>query len=246
MPPSLNCPSCGAPSPSIGASRCTYCGSTLTTVSCPHCFAAIFAGMDFCPSCGTRADRAEDAEGESLVCPGCASEMRPLRVGATTMHECAACSSLWLAADEFTALCTAREERGAVMAFAGVNRMALAASAPAPVVRYVPCPVCKKIMNRQNFGHRSGVVIDVCKGHGVWFEQDELRATLAFIDSGGFELARQEAETRRVEAQAALIREFEKSGKIQTHIEIVSREQRSGIGGSTALDEALRSLFSPK
>ena len=42
------------------------------------------------------------------------------------------------------------------------------------------CPGCKACT----------VIIDVCKGHGVWFEQNELSAALRFIESGGFERAR--------------------------------------------------------
>lgn len=52
-------------------------------------------------------------------------------------------------------------------------------------VRYRQCPLCEKLMNRTNFGDRSGVIIDVCKGHGAWFQARELHDVLAFIDSGG-------------------------------------------------------------
>jgi Zn-finger nucleic acid-binding protein len=46
-------------------------------------------------------------------------------------------------------------------------------------------------MNRSNFGMRSGVIIDVCRGHGTWFDRDELRRVIEFIRSGGLDLARQ-------------------------------------------------------
>lgn len=46
-------------------------------------------------------------------------------------------------------------------------------------------------MNRINFARCSGVIVDVCKGHGTWFDRDELREILEFIRNGGFELARQ-------------------------------------------------------
>jgi hypothetical protein len=45
-------------------------------------------------------------------------------------------------------------------------------------------------MNRTNYGRISGVVLDVCKDHGLWFDQDELRQVLAFIDGGGLEKSR--------------------------------------------------------
>jgi Zn-finger nucleic acid-binding protein len=46
-------------------------------------------------------------------------------------------------------------------------------------------------MNRVNYAKRSGVVLDVCKDHGIWFDKDELRRVLAFIAGGGLERARE-------------------------------------------------------
>ena len=58
-------------------------------------------------------------------------------------------------------------------------------------VRYVACPVCSKLMLRRNFGETSGVVVDVCSAHGVWFDRGELGAILEYCASG--ELAKAEA-----------------------------------------------------
>lgn len=245
MASSLNCPTCGAPAASPDATRCEYCGSTLATVACPSCMGVMFVGMEFCPRCGAKAARAEDDGGASLPCPGCHGEMRSTRVGDTPMHQCASCASLWLAADAFTALCVNREERGAVTAFVDINRAPGSGAMPAATeaVHYVPCPVCSKIMNRQNFGHRSGVIIDVCKGHGVWFERDELRAALAFIDSGGFERARQADEARRAEEYARLAREFQQLGHVEATLEGADRARRGAGARDGAIDQALRALF---
>ena len=40
-------------------------------------------------------------------------------------------------------------------------------------------------MNRVNFAHCSGVVIDICKGHGTWFDRDELSKIVDFIPPAG-------------------------------------------------------------
>ena len=118
------------------------------------------------------------------------------------MHECPSCASNWMEAEAFTALCSSREERGSVVnLIGGADKTQL----PAPSkVRYVACPVCKKIMNRSNFAHRSGVVIDTCKGHGVWLEAGELGRALAFIDSGGLDKLREEQAHEMTEAAARL------------------------------------------
>src|SRR5262249_10356041 len=48
-----------------------------------------------------------------------------------------------------------------------------------------PCPVCRELMNRRNYGQDSGVILDICKEHGVWFDADELARILAWIRAGG-------------------------------------------------------------
>src|ERR1044071_4064983 len=185
MTTSLACPHCGAAAPSIDAARCAYCGSVLTAIGCPSCFGTMFAGMQFCPHCGARAARVVDESAPPLVCPGCRAAMHAVAVGSTPFHECTECASVWLETATFTQLCMDREQRSAIGALIG--------AAPTDVnptvglaVRYVPCPTCTKVMNRENFGRRSGVVIDVCKQHGVWFERGELHSVIRFIESGAF------------------------------------------------------------
>ena len=46
-------------------------------------------------------------------------------------------------------------------------------------------------MNRRNYGGTSGVIIDLCKADGLWFDADELARILAWIRSGGVEKARE-------------------------------------------------------
>ena len=50
-------------------------------------------------------------------------------------------------------------------------------------------------MNRRNYGKRSGVIVDVCRAHGVWFDNEELTRVLEFVRAGGLQ------ETRRREAE---------------------------------------------
>jgi Zn-finger nucleic acid-binding protein len=46
-------------------------------------------------------------------------------------------------------------------------------------------------MNRSNFARSSGVIIDICKKHGVWFDRDELPKIIDFITGGGMQRARE-------------------------------------------------------
>jgi len=64
-------------------------------------------------------------------------------------------------------------------------------------VQYLRCPVCRTIMNRKNFVRVSGVIVDVCRPHGIWFDAGEMEKIMDFIARGGMREAR-EAE-REVE-----------------------------------------------
>ncbi len=61
-------------------------------------------------------------------------------------------------------------------------------------VVYRHCPHCKQAMLRRNFGTISGVVVDVCRRHGTFFDYGELPAVLEFVRSGGLSLSQKHAE----------------------------------------------------
>ena len=50
---------------------------------------------------------------------------------------------------------------------------------------YRKCPVCRVIMHRRNYGPGSGIVLDHCREHGFWFDQQELDVILRWIRTGG-------------------------------------------------------------
>jgi Zn-finger nucleic acid-binding protein len=246
---SLNCPNCGAAA-GTDAAQCDYCGSVLSVMACPACFGAMFVGMQFCPSCGAKGSRELLDDTSRLACPACRNRMQHVRVGTTPMHECSACASAWLSTTVFGELCMNREERGATIALIGARGIDVATQVDRPrgVTRYVPCPECSKLMNRSNFGHRSGVLIDVCKGHGAWFERGELARVLSFIDEGGLERARADEQQRQAEDQKRLAREMREVAQLSASVNerTVFRFHRSGSGdwGTALLRDALEKLFS--
>jgi Zn-finger nucleic acid-binding protein len=60
-------------------------------------------------------------------------------------------------------------------------------------------------MNRVNFANFSGVIVDVCRQHGTWFDRDELRRIVEFIRAGGLDKARAR-EIQNLEADRRLAR----------------------------------------
>jgi len=67
-------------------------------------------------------------------------------------------------------------------------------------VSYIKCPVCSELMNRVNFGTRSGVIIDRCRNHGVWLDGGELNHLMKWMKMGGKLLHQEREEQVKQEA----------------------------------------------
>ena len=167
----------------------------------------MFRGSRFCARCGADANRDVVDDATPLACPRCSEPLQALRLGATSVRECAACGGLWVEPSTLQELCDAREAHAGVMS-------ALAARAPTntaatDTVRYIPCPRCAKLMNRVNFARSSGVIMDVCRADGVWLDRGELQRVVGFVERGGLAAAREHErqqivdERRRLEAAKA-------------------------------------------
>ena len=184
----IRCSGCGASVPA-DVPQCRYCHAQLATVACPACFALVPLSASHCQCCGAALAPRRSSTPDGASCPACAKPLVLARVGDLEVRECHACGGLWLDRAVFEQLGTSRERQGAVLG-------ALPAPTAPPtvsleVVQYRPCPACHQRMNRVNYARRSGVVLDVCKDHGIWFDQDELRRVLAFISEGGLDRARE-------------------------------------------------------
>jgi Zn-finger nucleic acid-binding protein len=197
------CPSCGAPA-DPKSPKCSFCGAELHAVRCPWCFDWSDAGAGECPRCGAAA--AAPASPGPVHCPSCRGrELFTRALGGARLSGCPGCGGVWADADSFKKLC---EDRSTQAAYMGEGTP-LAAPKPSDPsqggILYRPCAVCGELMNRFNFADCSGVILDACKPHGVWFDADELRRIVAFIRAGGLDLARRrqiqslELERRRLE-----------------------------------------------
>ena len=226
----LSCPQCGG-NVQKGASRCAFCEAALLVKACPRCFARIFHGAKHCDQCGVEVDvpanANPDGSAKPLVCPRCdASPVMIARlVGDTLLVECPACHGVWLDAAGVERLVKERRQISthAVLGMGGPARSA-ASQAPAGRV-YVKCPECSTIMNRTNFAKRSGIIIDTCRGHGTWFDADELPRVIAFVSDGGIE-ASNEAELRRQHEKLRAEKSKVRSAQMQSAINMDVRDRR--------------------
>jgi Zn-finger nucleic acid-binding protein len=193
-----NCPNCGAAG-APGAHRCEYCGSSVASDVCPVCYGAVFRGMKHCPSCGTEFHEVNRSPQTPLSCPRCNRSFEELKLGGHTLQQCPGCGGLWVDKQTVASICTEKEEQEAVLAMPCANEEVFPEDNGSPSGRaYVPCPVCRKLMNRRSFAGGSGVVVDWCKQHGTWFDRGELARIVSYIRCGGMKKAR-ELERMRIE-----------------------------------------------
>jgi Zn-finger nucleic acid-binding protein len=162
--------------------------------------------MKHCPWCGENAATGKPAEGVKGKCPRCNTDFLIVKVSRKMLSECPACGGLWVDNDTLQAICNDQEQQQAIMGF-NPEIMTATSVASVPSGRaYIPCPECKKLMNRRQFAGCSGVIIDWCKGHGAWFDRNELRQIVQFILDGGLNKAR-EREKLKLEEERQSLRE---------------------------------------
>ncbi|MBC7782939.1 MAG: zf-TFIIB domain-containing protein [Burkholderiales bacterium] len=143
-----------------------------------------------------------------------------MHLGATPLQGCHGCGGLWISVAAFDHICSDRESHSGAT---GLNLPAPIAAEPQ--VRYVKCPVCAKLMNRMNYAGGSGIIIDICRPHGIWLDRDELRHIVEFIQAGGLDQRRKKDTEKLQRERAALERERSSS-----------QAMRTGSGGSWGTD----------
>jgi Zn-finger nucleic acid-binding protein len=222
QPEALNCPNCGG-AVSSDRTQCEFCNSRLKTVACASCLGVMFLGSKFCGHCGERAVDAEVVDAKPGDCPRCKQALQSLKIDTTNIRECLKCGGFWANVDTFESLCADKEQQAAVLNFIGTKNF----ESPLTPISYVPCPDCKQLMNRSNFARVSGVIIDLCKHHGVWFDADELPKIIDFIDKGGLARSREKEKIALKEERGRLRDEQRK---------LAMMERRTGGGGRVDAD----------
>ena len=179
----------------------------------------MFLGSKFCDHCGQQATSIEVLDdAKSGDCPRCKRKLESLMIESIRLRECTRCGGLWTDVATFESIGANKENHSAMLNFVSSRTAEIPAQ---PVINYVPCPDCKQLMNRSNFARSSGVIIDLCKQHGVWFDRDELPKIIDFIDNGGLARSREKEKIALDEARSNLRDEQRK---------LALMERRSGGG----------------
>jgi len=230
----LSCPNCGAMVETGGHQcqfcraellmrACPRCFARIFHghSHCPHCGVTVDVPAHANPDGSTTARQ----------CPSCAAgaaqSLLARLVGDVLLDECPECHGVWLdsaALDRVVrerrekSLSTLRQMTPPAPGLAGAAQPQESAGAPQATTQgaapmpgqppgrrlYINCPDCGQGMNRVNFARRSGVILDVCRGHGTWFDATELERVVDFVMKGGVEESqRREIEDLREQARRA-------------------------------------------
>jgi Zn-finger nucleic acid-binding protein len=205
-PLETRCPYCGNGCPPL-VRICPHCDVRLENVRCVRCFTLQPPGSFTCARCGRALELEPLLDATDAPCPRCRTPLEAMAAGAwdaldrpelthdERIHECPRCGGMFVLRDVLAEILCRAEVSGPI------PEPPRSSSPRLEPVSYIPCPLCHALMNRVNFGKISGVVVDVCKTHGTWFDAGELTRVVAFASSGGLQKTREREEAERKEAQ---------------------------------------------
>lgn len=164
--------------------KCRNCGSPL-----PH-------NTNLCVYCGTRNDidlrsvhRYTTHEPESdRICPRCEKKMLTIDLeinGTFLIEQCTQCYGIFFDPNELETLLDLSVSNVFSIDMDRIGELTMETPVQPNTVAYLKCPVCRKLMNRTNFGNRSGVIADQCGSHGIWLDSGELRRLFEWRKAGG-------------------------------------------------------------
>lgn len=188
--------------------------------NCSNCSAPLPPNSIQCDYCGTRNDI--DLKGihyfttheiESVrICPRCSIRLTTIDLkvnGKFLIERCDQCLGLFFDPGELEALLEATVSNVFTINRSQLDDINTTKRTSDYGAVYIKCPVCSKIMNRVNFGTKSGVIVDRCKDHGVWLDGGELRHLFEWMKAGG-KLLDQERQEQLKKDEKAQERERQK------------------------------------
>lgn len=110
-------------------------------------------------------------------CPRCAGPLTPGHARRTDAHACGRCGGVWLGVGGWRIVESLEADTAAVKVAVAASHGATAAPDPRPAIH---CPSCGATLERR-VPHGSGVSVDGCTSHGIWFDRDELQALAAAV-----------------------------------------------------------------
>jgi len=185
-----------------------------------------------CIHCGRQLPAEDRAHRDKpLDCCGCGAVMTPRRLEDTRFDECDRCGGLWLCPATVASVGSQAEARARLRPFDLMPKAAEPGAKSSGGGAYRRCPICARHMNRSNYARGAGVVVDVCKDHGSFFDQGELTRIVLFIEEGGLEKMR-----RREDEDLRSRRRDVRRQAIQIGAPDPETSFATGVGGGSGLD----------
>jgi len=160
--------------------RCKSCSAPLHGVICNYCGSRNNVDLGHFKPLNVRPNQIRN-------CPVCHTQMSTIDVGLKVpflIERCDSCYGLFFDKQELETMIDMT-----VKGARNVNIKVLQELTENPryvdVIVYRRCPVCRKHMNRTNYGRRSGVIMDECAEHGIWLDPGELKQIMEWVKSGG-------------------------------------------------------------
>lgn len=194
---------------------------------CKHCSAPLPANSIICEYCGVRNDieLKKSSVGLKLpkskrTCPDCLIHLDSIDIGKNTrfiIEKCERCFGLFFDNHELERLLEERLEKSYWIDHKKIHSL-LQHPLHKDRVVYRRCPECSKLMHRKNYLNRSGVIMDVCRAHGLWLDAGELKQMQEWRALGGKEnTQKDEIDEKHIHNRAAVRKRQKKHRSRQKH-----------------------------
>jgi len=199
----LRCSNCSAATGS-DHDGCKFCGAVFSLTDrnlntmCGNCTERVADHAKFCHRCGDQIRPLEViGETTNLACSNCKDKTltkRPLGRG-IFVFECESCTGLWLDHPSFQSVEKHSMEDIRIHPTPSLSldigpSNAKASVRPSTATKkdhHRRCPKCNELMLQRNYQRTSGILVDVCGPHGIWFDADELGRIIQWLESGGYQ-----------------------------------------------------------
>jgi Zn-finger nucleic acid-binding protein len=163
---------------------------------CTSCSAPLPANTNCCNYCNTRSDVDLNAKhpykveklATNRICPNCDKALQTIRLNTTeplSIERCHTCFGLFFDKGEIELILQSSVSNVFDINPQHIDSINKDRYRKQEKIHYMKCPECRILMNRVNFGQRSGVVIDQCIIHGIWLDNGELTHLQEWKKAGG-------------------------------------------------------------
>jgi len=174
---------------------------------CSSCSAPLAANTNICLYCRTRNDvdlhskydYSLNARASDRICPHCEIPLQTINLevnGELLIERCDKCFGLFFDPGEIETLMEHSVSSVFTINKSQLSNISNERFQKDQKIKYIKCPVCQSFMQRSVYGHRSGVIIDRCKKHGIWLDSGEITQLLEWKKAGG-ELLHEKVSSRK-------------------------------------------------